>query len=70
MLILIYQRKLTAVFKVRKPCEYCKLFSPVCPSQPLRLIVPDMVTVKPALANQFPLFSQSTSLFHIGEQSL
>lgn len=48
------------------------LFFPVWPLQPLRLIVPDMVTVKQlqALANQFPLFPWSTSLFHIGEQSL
>lgn len=29
-----------------------------------------MATVKQALANQFSLFPQSTSLFHIGEQSL
>lgn len=54
----------------KKLYEYCMLFSPVCPLQPLRLIVPDMVTVRQALANQFPLFPQSTSLFHTGEQSL
>ena len=48
----------------------CMPFPAVGSLQPLRLIVPDMVTVKQPLANQFPLFPQSTSLFHIGEQSL